>query len=212
MQKPPWYKRNAWSVPVPVRPSHLQALLPEHQIFNVQVDLAQLTPFDMLRISRMMQSFCTQTCRPTPGSAWVSLYPYLTTACGHAKAASVDPAEIASALSARAEEGLRYYAAFLRTGVYWGSFSNNFALNGSFLDLEVPQIFGRPFFGVMASEPELCTDLRQTLAPVIECEAVEYLVQVRYFIEYLVSPLHFLLDWTRRQLRMRSSGSLPLRF
>lgn len=328
MQSPPQYQRNQWSVPVPVRPSHLSALSPEHQVFNVQVDLAQLPPFGYatgypddaeflyadlqssptvsvgLRLGsgragyyrgkylkgvgrtqlagnwrnvsdvyhgtgHMMASAAireyivscylqakgaghlivpceglllgplhkdlygyekvafpgAQLCpidlhfqaisikgsefarqsnfvwalnhprrRGHYGALFGSLYHYLTAACGRPAERHVGPGEIAAALSSRTREGLSSYATFLQTGVYWGSFSNNFTLDGRFLDLEVPQILGRSFIGLIRNEPELPNDLRSVITPVVGCEAIDYIAQVRYFIQYLVQRLRFLLD------------------
>lgn len=324
----PWYQRSPWSIPVPVRPSHLVAMAPEHQKFNIQVDLAQLAPFayatgqpedseflyadlqsspifsiglrlgsgragfyqgkylkgvgrtqlagnwrnqddvyhgtghlmasaavreyivscylrakgaqhtivpceglllgplhkdlqgyeqaafpgeqlcpidlkfqaisikdsEFARYSNFVWAFNHLSRRGRYGKLFSSLYYYLTVGRKCSPVANIGPADIVSVLSACARQGLLYYSTFLSTGVYWGSFGNNFTLDGRFLDLEVPLIFGGPFVGLVKREHEMQGDLRRTAAPVVGCEALEYLIQVRFFIKYLIRRLHFILD------------------
>lgn len=60
------------------------------------------------------------------------------------------PETIANALAGAVDRTLRSFERFFSVGVYWGSVANNFTLDGRFLDLELPTIVGRPYFGGVA--------------------------------------------------------------
>ena len=60
------------------------------------------------------------------------------------------PETIADALAGAVDRTLRSFERFFSAGVYWGSVANNFTLDGRFLDLELPTIVGRPYFGGVA--------------------------------------------------------------
>ncbi len=98
------------------------------------------------------------------------------------------PMELARAFAAAVETGLDNFERYFKLGVYWGTFGNNFTLDGRFLDLEIPLIFGRPFFGVeriRRREPEF---------EVLGFESYYYLTQVRAFLRYLQVQLPYLRD------------------
>jgi hypothetical protein len=57
------------------------------------------------------------------------------------------PDSVAAALEGAVDRTLDAFAEFFRHGVYWGSVANNFTLDGRFLDLELPTLVGRPYFG-----------------------------------------------------------------
>ncbi len=105
-----------------------------------------------------------------------------------------DPAGLAAALAICAQRGLRNFECYLRAGVYWGSFHNNFTIDGRFLDLEVPLIFGRPFFGIISQQSQLTEKALHNLTPVIGCEALEFLLHTGRFVVYLQRRLRSLLD------------------
>lgn len=60
------------------------------------------------------------------------------------------PESVAEALAGAVDRTLRSFERFFAAGVYWGSVANNFTLDGRFLDLELPTIVGRPYFGGVA--------------------------------------------------------------
>jgi len=64
------------------------------------------------------------------------------------------PDAIAAALAASVEGGIANFGHYLRAGVFWGSLSNNVTADGRFLDLEVPMVLLRPFFGTFAEGPQ----------------------------------------------------------
>ena len=57
------------------------------------------------------------------------------------------PETVVAALMGAAERTLANFETFFRLGVYWSSVANNFTLDGRFLDLELPTVTGRRFFG-----------------------------------------------------------------
>jgi hypothetical protein len=61
------------------------------------------------------------------------------------------PPAIVRALVGAIERGLDHFADWTRAGVHWGSLSNNLTADGRFLDLEVPMVLLRPFFGVVTA-------------------------------------------------------------
>ena len=126
------------------------------------------------------------------GRVFGSLHHHAT--CGADVDTSPDAAGIARALSASVGRALDNFTAYVRAGVYWGSFNNNFTLDGRFLDLELPLIFGRPFLGLTSTRPELSPDDLRTTLPVVGCEALEYLLQIRAFVIHVQQRLRFLLE------------------
>ncbi|MEM7155496.1 MAG: hypothetical protein AAF799_21780 [Myxococcota bacterium] len=52
------------------------------------------------------------------------------------------PTSIATELAHAMQRGLESFEAFFRAGVFWGSYHNNFTLDGRFLDLELPLVVG----------------------------------------------------------------------
>ncbi len=71
--------------------------------------------------------------------------------------------ELLGRLYARSlERTFENLAHYFRLGVYWGSFHNNLTIDGRFLDLEVPLLFGGPFLGMFSSldRPRIRSDER----------------------------------------------------
>jgi hypothetical protein len=64
------------------------------------------------------------------------------------------PDALAAALAAAVERGIANFGHYMRAGVFWGSLSNNVTADGRFLDLEVPMVLLRPFFGIFADGPQ----------------------------------------------------------
>ncbi len=103
----------------------------------------------------------------------------------------VSPDAIARAFSRATLRGLEGFRAYLRAGVYWGSFHNNFSADGRFLDLEIPLVLGRPFFGVTH-------DARQRMPEIsgdnewIGLEIFSYARQARTFLSAFLGRLEHL--------------------
>jgi hypothetical protein len=62
----------------------------------------------------------------------------------------LSPERIGELYAASLERTFAGFGDFYRHGVYWGSFYNNFTLDGRFLDLELAQMFGGPFLGAVS--------------------------------------------------------------
>jgi hypothetical protein len=104
-----------------------------------------------------------------------------------------DPAALARALGASVERMLAAHEAWLRSGVYWGSFGNNATLDGRFLDLEVATIFGRPFVGVLV-EGDAPAPVGLGERAVVGCEALAQLVALRAAIDHIQLRLRRLCE------------------
>ncbi len=63
----------------------------------------------------------------------------------------ISPTRIATELGAAIERTLATFRDFFRAGVYWGTPQNNVAMDGRFLDLDLPQFVGGPFIGLMGA-------------------------------------------------------------
>jgi hypothetical protein len=98
------------------------------------------------------------------------------------------PAALAEALAAAIARGMTHFGDFLRAGVFWGSFHNNFTLDGRFVDLELPSMFGAPFVG---HQVELWPDgsRSQPLPIVPGCELLVFLEETRRFVIQLQHSL-----------------------
>ncbi len=61
------------------------------------------------------------------------------------------PASIAAMLRASVVRACEQFRRWFDKGVWWGSFMNNFTIDGRFLDLETPALLGGPCFGYLAA-------------------------------------------------------------
>ena len=59
------------------------------------------------------------------------------------------PSRVAELVDGAVRRGLEAFGEYVRCGVYWGSFYNNFSLDGRFLDLEVAAVYGAPTVGTL---------------------------------------------------------------
>jgi hypothetical protein len=64
-------------------------------------------------------------------------------------------------------------------GVWWGSFANNFTLDGRFLDLETPALLGGPFAGCMSATGS--ASQRRRNGSVVAFEQLTFIAQTRAF-------------------------------
>jgi hypothetical protein len=109
--------------------------------------------------------------------------------------AGTAPERLADRLGAALHQGLACFRRYLAAGIFWGSFHNNVALDGRFVDLEVPAVLGGPTLGVLG--PDRGPTLQPTGAELIGCaglEAIAYLEQARAFVEALTARLGWIAD------------------
>ncbi len=100
------------------------------------------------------------------------------------------PDVIAADLRAAIDRGLANFAHYVRAGVHWGSVHNNFTADGRFLDLEVPVIVGRAFFGATRD-----VSGAGTLPDWIGLEVLSYARQARLFVAWLAARMQFFADY-----------------
>jgi hypothetical protein len=118
------------------------------------------------------------------------LYRYCDPLSGGAEeATAADPDDVVDRLAGAMDRALASFRAFFRAGVYWGSFHNNFTLDGRFLDLEVPVLFGGPFFGLVYTRSSNIDVTAPTSGIVVGCEVFEYVRQLRMFLSALAREL-----------------------
>lgn len=92
-------------------------------------------------------------------------------------------ADLVGLLDAALARGVANFRRFFELGVYWGSFANNFTLDGRFLDLEVCSVFGRPTLGALLGRCGSSVGLRRAdLLHFVGFELVHYLEQMRDFV------------------------------
>ncbi len=65
----------------------------------------------------------------------------------------LSPTTVVQAVREAVERGVRNFVRHFELGIYWGSYFNNFTIDGRFLDLEVPLIHGQPFVGKLCDHP-----------------------------------------------------------
>jgi hypothetical protein len=110
------------------------------------------------------------------------------------------PEILAAALGAAFDRALRGFRAYLRLGVYWGSFHNNFTADGRFLDLELPLVVGRPYLGTLLPA-DARPDRAGPRARWIGLEVFHYVRQARAFVGAFLARLdHLAANVFRRDL------------
>lgn len=102
------------------------------------------------------------------------------------------PSSVAAALDAAVNRAVTSILDYPRFGVFWGSFHNNFALDGRFLDLELATICGSNFVGCFAG----VTDASDSSATPRNCtligtELLDYLHHVRAMVDHLLLRLDY---------------------
>jgi hypothetical protein len=119
----------------------------------------------------------------------------------------VTPTVLAERMELAIERLVHHFERFFQTGVYWGSFHNNFTADGRFLDLETPIVFGGPFLGMIAPSGKLPEAVSLADSRVFAgCEVLQCLRQVRVFLAFLIDRL----EWLGRD--DSSGGELEQRF
>lgn len=107
---------------------------------------------------------------------------------------AITPADLVRAIDQAVDAGVRNFRTYFAAGIYWGSFHNNFTADGRFLDLEVPQILGRPFVGsVLWGRPSKRRVPFSPKLPLVGTELIFFLKEMRLFVKFLEHRLAFLL-------------------
>lgn len=120
------------------------------------------------------------------------------------------PSSIAAALSQAVERACHSILLYPRYGVYWGSYHNNFTLDGRFLDIELPTFCGGPFVGChigrSTREPQVLP--RDTDAVLIGTELFDYLHHVKAMVEFMIGRLRYLSGYCADPLAHAFAKSL----
>jgi hypothetical protein len=127
-----------------------------------------------------------------PGLAWtVDFWQRVRFYLGAAAEGDGSAGALVTGLARAIERGCAHFAAFVRAGVYWGSFHNNFTADGRFLDLETPVVFGRPFIGLLAESQDALTEVDLASGQRLLCglELFHHVRQLRAFVRHLASHL-----------------------
>ena len=104
------------------------------------------------------------------------------------------PTNIAKRFTAAITRAIHNFKTYHQLGVYWGSYHNNFTIDGRFLDLEVPSLIGFPAFGVLYNKNRSAKFSNHRFENVVGLEVFSYIYQARYFVKYLFQRLEFLCD------------------
>lgn len=96
-----------------------------------------------------------------------------------------------AAVRAAVERGIRNFVRHFELGIYWGSYFNNFAIDGRFLDLEVPLIHGRPFVGKLCDHwtPKLTRPPAEADGTLLGIELFDFINHVRTSVAALRAML-----------------------
>ena len=106
-------------------------------------------PADFARMSNFVWALDHFECEVNKlGMLFLDLEYYLYSP-GDRKDLSGDPSAIVEAMDAAFRRGLANLQACARVGLFWQFLQNNFTLDGRFLDLETPLLFGTPFAGLL---------------------------------------------------------------
>ncbi|HVT18287.1 MAG TPA: hypothetical protein VHQ90_19180 [Thermoanaerobaculia bacterium] len=105
----------------------------------------------------------------------------------------ISPQTLVVQLAKAVDRACRHFALWLKLGIWWGSFGNNFTVDGRFLDLETPSVAGGPFLGRLSSEGVLAGPIRRS--SVVGTEIFFYLTQMQLFCRLIVQTLSCLPPW-----------------
>jgi hypothetical protein len=93
--------------------------------------------------------------------------------------ASMTPDRLIGMLAMAVSKTLEHFRVWFEHGVWWGSFGNNFTLDGRFLDLETPALLGGPFAGYMSASGNALQRWRR--GSVVAFEQLTFIAQTRAF-------------------------------
>ncbi|MCR9164631.1 MAG: hypothetical protein ACE37F_13670 [Nannocystaceae bacterium] len=114
-------------------------------------------------------------------------------------ASALSPSAVISHLREAIDRGVWNFLRHFELGIYWGSYFNNFTLDGRFLDLEVPLIHGTPFVGKLCDHttPTLSKRPEESDGTLLGIELFDFVYHVRAALVALDS----MLQWKRRVAR-----------
>jgi hypothetical protein len=131
------------------------------------------------------------------GEFFKFFYAGLTRKPVHSLKNSIGAEEIAAAFAAASSRLIKNILDTWSLGIYWGSFNNNFTMDGRFLDLEVPTVFESPTFGMsfiesVSSNSETVSS--SSAGGFIGFEVFRVASQVSLFTRCMKSRFKFLAD------------------
>lgn len=100
---------------------------------------------------------------------------------------TISPSILVAQLEQAMRNAFKNFEIWMSLGIWWGSFGNNFTIDGRFLDLETPSVAGGPFFGQLSSEGVLEGRIRR--GSVAGTEIFSYLAQMERFCRLIVQTL-----------------------
>lgn len=111
---------------------------------------------------------------------------------------NLDADEIAMCFARTVEKSIHFFMDVWSMGIGWGSFHNNFTIDGRFLDLETPSIYPYPLVGVVLNGVKV-KDRQKTISTngyqYFQCfEVIHYIRQIQYFLSFLRMKLKFLVE------------------
>lgn len=178
------YRSNLYGVMsddlVPPVDRHLQAITVKPGTFARQSNfvwlLHHLTPARVDDGNSSLATFCdllATSLEPVPSAS---------------ATATTTPEQLAGLLASAARATFERFRRWFEAGVWWASFGNNFTIDGRFLDLETPTLFGGPFIGYLAAS-ESGAPRRPRRSVVLGFEQLDFLAQTRAFCTELVRVL-----------------------
>ena len=164
-------------------------------------------PADFARFSNV--NWLLGSCGPS--------FEYIVTAAALFKSYSEDPSQpasklgscsatsIARALASALTRGVDAFREYFRLGIHWGSYYNNFTLDGRFLDLEVPIVHGEPFIGCFANHhsPTIDRDPSKDQFAIHGVELFEYALHVVRCIDSIRDRFRLYQSATQDQILSR---------
>jgi hypothetical protein len=142
---------------------------------------------DFARISNFvwaLDHFCVEPARL--GNLFLDLERYLHPP-GQRQRPEGSPASIALAMDRAFRRGFANFLRFNSLGLFWVSTHNNFTLDGRFVDLESPLLFGAPFVGTFQQKLS-----KPSSYVFLGYECLAYVFYWRLFLRWFPARLQFL--------------------
>jgi hypothetical protein len=106
----------------------------------------------------------------------------------------LDFSDVASLYAGMLNRTLSNFLQHFQAGVYWGSFNNNYSLDGRFLDLEVPTFLGGPFLGNKRLTTPKKNDNQIFSGESFTSHFFRIMADLSLFTEYFCARFKFLID------------------
>lgn len=154
---------------VPPIDRHLQAISVKSGAFARQTNfiwmLHHLSPASLDSANTSLQRFCDLLAAAL--------------GCDAADRASLTPELLIGRFASAVRAALAHFRRWFERGIWWGSFANNFTIDGRFLDLETPALLGGPFAGYLWPTDRVLQ--AQDRGSVVAFEQLTFLAQTRTF-------------------------------